>query len=353
MKVLMTADCVGGVWTYALALARHLTAAGHEVVLAVMGAEPAADQRAELYAAGLAGAEARPYKLEWMAQPEDDLHAAGAWLLELAATHQPDVVHLNQFSHAPLPWPCPVIVVVHSDVVTWWRAVHGDDPGPEWDDYRTRVTDGLVAADLVVAPTAAMLDELQAAYAFDTPARVVHNGSEFAIADRPRREQLVGIGRVWDDAKNLAAAARAADGLPWPLVIAGPGEVPGARCLGRVARNRVADLLAESAIFVAPARYEPFGLAALEAARSGCALVLGDIPSLREVWGPAATFVPPDDEQALRTALRTLIDDPALLAERQREAAARATTFTVPAMAGAYADCYRQVAGARRDRVAS
>ncbi len=31
-----------------------------------------------------------------------------------------------------------------------------------------------------------------------------------------------------------------------------------------------------------PARYEPFGLSVLEAALSGCALVLGDIPSLRE-----------------------------------------------------------------------
>jgi hypothetical protein len=36
---------------------------------------------------------------------------------------------------------------------------------------------------------------------------------------------------------------------------------------------------------------------------SGCALVLGDIASLREVWGPAARYVPPEDHEYLRETL--------------------------------------------------
>lgn len=354
MKILMTADCVGGVWTYALDLARQLTADGHAVIVAVMGGQLTADQRGELAAAGLAAHEARPYKLEWMPEPEEDLRAAGAWLLELAAEHRPDIVHLNQFSHAVLPWPCPSIVVAHSDVVTWWRAVHGADPDPSWDPYRDRVAAGLAAADLVVAPTAAMLDDLQEAYRFTTTGRVVRNGRSFAPPPRRKRPQMLAAGRVWDEAKNIAAAARAANGLAWPLLVAGPGEVDGARCLGRLGAAQVADLLAESAIFVAPARYEPFGLAALEAALAGCALVLGDIASLREVWGDAAAFVAPGDEAGLHAAMGTLIGDGSVLAERAGAAAARAEGFSVQAMAGGYADCYGQVssAPAQRDRVA-
>ncbi|MEB3829625.1 glycosyltransferase [Phormidium sp. CCY1219] len=51
---------------------------------------------------------------------------------------------------------------------------------------------------------------------------------------------------------------------------------------------------ARAAIYAFPARYEPFGLSVLEAALSGCALVLGDIPRLREMWGDAAVFANPD-----------------------------------------------------------
>lgn len=354
MKVLMTADCVGGVLAYTLDLARGLTALGHDVFVAGMGAPLAEDQRAQLDEAGVAGWDWRAYRLEWMAEPEQDLRDAAPWLLETADQQRPDVVHLNQFSAAALPWGCPVLVTAHSDVVTWWRSVHGHDPGPSWDAYRARVTAGLAAADLVVAPTAAMLDALRAAYAFDTACRVVPNGRGFTLPAREPKPQMVAVGRVWDEAKNIATAARAAEGLPWPLLVAGPGEAEGVRSLGRLAETEVAALLAESSIFVGPARYEPFGLAALEAAMAGCALVLGDIPSLREVWGTAATFVRPDDEMGLHDALSALIDSASLLHERQDAARKRAADYSVESMAREYADCYAALCGAQvqRGRVA-
>jgi glycosyltransferase involved in cell wall biosynthesis len=73
--------------------------------------------------------------------------------------------------------------------------------------------------------------------------------------------------------------------------------------------------MATAAIYALPARYEPFGLSVLEAALSGCALVLGDIASLRETWGASAVYVAPDDPAALRRVLRELIAD---AGERQR-----------------------------------
>src|SRR3546814_4918927 len=77
----------------------------------------------------------------------------------------------------------------------------------------------------------------------------------------------------------------------------------------------MAGWLGRATFFALPARYEPFGLAVLEAALSGCALVLGDIPTLRELWDGVAAFVPPGDIEALEDVLTQLIADPDLRSE--------------------------------------
>jgi glycosyltransferase involved in cell wall biosynthesis len=84
-------------------------------------------------------------------------------------------------------------------------------------------------------------------------------------------------------------------------------------------------------------------LSTLEAAASGCALVLGNIPSLRENWSDAALFVDPHDPQALASAIQGAIDDPI---ERRRlglRAMACARQYTVTRMAHAYVDAYQHV----------
>src|SRR5690606_16526783 len=86
-------------------------------------------------------------------------------------------------------------------------------------------------------------------------------------------------------------------------------------------------------IYCLPARYEPFGLTPLEAATHGCALVLGDIPSLREVWGDAAAFVPPDDTNALARQLNRLIADRAARHKLAERCQARAAQFSRARMA--------------------
>ena len=57
----------------------------------------------------------------------------------------------------------------------------------------------------------------------------------------------------------------------------------------------------------------------LEAAQAGCALVLSDIATFRELWAGAAMFVPPGDPAGLAAALTKLLHDPA---ERERLSAA-------------------------------
>ena len=95
-----------------------------------------------------------------------------------------------------------------------------------------------------------------------------------------------------------------------------------------------------ASIYALPARYEPFGLSALEAALSGCALVLGDIASLHEVWGDAAIFLPSCDAAAWRDALACLAADAGARQELGRRARRRALEFTPQRMAAAYLSCY-------------
>jgi glycosyltransferase involved in cell wall biosynthesis len=284
-----------------------------------------------------------------MPEPWAEVKAAGEWLLELADLITPDLVHLNGYVHATLPWPAPVLVVAHSDVLSWWSAVRGEAAPAEWSPYRDRVRAGLLAADAVVAPTAAVLDDLRRGYDV-TGGTVIPNGRDARFEGRaPAKESLIlGAGRVWDEAKNLRVLAALGDRVTWPVAVAGDpagphargDAAPGTTLLGRLAWPELATWLRRASIFAAPACYEPFGLGPLEAAQAGCALVLGDIPSLREIWGDAARYVPPRDEDALAAALQHLIDDPTARADLAQRARHRAGDYTVARMTAGYLDAY-------------
>ena len=352
-RILMTADTVGGVWTYALELARALAPRGTAVTLATMGAPPSGAQRAA--AAAVPGLSLREsaWKLEWMDDPWEDVAAAGDWLLALRDEVRPDLVHVNGYAHGALTWRAPVVVVAHSCVLSWWQAVKGE-PAPErWDRYRRTASAGLRSADLVVAPTRWMLSAARTHFGPLPEAIVIHNGRDPArLAPAPKEPFVLSAGRLWDEAKNLAALDRIAPRLPWPVVVAGDPAHPdgrvaaaaNARALGALSEEELAGWLARAAIYALPARYEPFGLSVLEAALAGCALVLGDLPSLREVWEGAAVFVPPSDHEALRVALTLLIGDRRHRDGLARRARERALALGPERMVQGYLHAYRRAA---------
>jgi glycogen(starch) synthase len=351
-RVLMTGDTLGGVWQYTLELSRALIARGHQVLLATMGGLPSAEQRCEVAAIKGLQYQASAHKLLWMPEPWRDVAAAGEWLMGIAAHWRPDIVHLNDFGHGHLPWGAPVLTVGHSCVFSWWRAVHGDKPPPaHWARYQRRVTASLGASNLVVAPTHAMLDCLQRHYGPLPATRVICNGSSRRAPEVRKTRLIFAAGRLWDAGKNIKALAAAAQGLPWPVCIAGPDRAPDGTqhefanvcMLGQFGSAHVLRWFARASIYALPARYEPFGLSILEAALARCALVLGDLPSLRETWDGAALFIAPDDTEQLARALRMLIDDRELLAHYAARAHQRALCYTPAAMAGAYAQAYAEL----------
>jgi glycosyltransferase involved in cell wall biosynthesis len=102
-----------------------------------------------------------------------------------------------------------------------------------------------------------------------------------------------------------------------------------------------------AAIFVSPARYEPFGLTVLEAAQAGCALVLSDIATFREIWNGAALFVGPDDADAMAAVLNRLIADPRLRSRLSAAARKRARRYSAQRMAQNTARVYRELLSSR------
>lgn len=363
----MTADTVGGVWTYASELGGALAARGHRVTLAVTGSAQSETQRAEAEAAGLTLLpDALP--LDWLCDGPEPVLAGGERLAALTADH--DLLLLNSPALAARArFAAPVIAVAHGDVGTWWRAARPGtalDPAYEW--LTALIGNGLRAADRVVAPTAAHGVAVREFYGLERVA-AVHNGRALlpssvllrrqeprkgsiapisgSAAPRPgllpsqehgtvqerKRASALTVGRLWDDAKDLATLDAAAALTPVPIRAAGTlngpnGErahLPNLHTLGPVPPTDLAALLAERPVFVSTAVYEPFGLAVLEAAQAGCPLVLSDIPTFRELWDGAATFVPPRDTAAFARA----IEAPAVSGEAARERAGRYTVDTM------------------------
>lgn len=359
-RVLMTTDTVGGVWSHAVELAGALSARGVEVGLATMGA-PLAPHQSQALAAhpGVLLFQSR-YRLEWMQDCWDDVAAAGRWLLQLEREFRPDLVHLNQYAFGSLPFKAPVLVAAHSCVLSWWQAVHGTDAPAEWDTYRRVVAEGLAGAQLLAAPTRAMLSTLSGNYGSHEEGVVIPNGADGRCFRPARKEPFVlAAGRFWDAAKNIAALEQVAPQLPWPVRVAGATTHPdggsvttqSVQMLGELPRDLLAQQLARAAIYALPARYEPFGLSVLEAGLGGCALVLGDLPSLREVWGEAALYVPPADQEALRHALLRLMEDEDERGRLAQAARRRACRFTPARTCDGYLAAYARLASQFASRV--
>lgn len=354
----MTTDTVGGVWRFTLDLARSLAKSGAEVKLASFGGLPTDAQRSEAAAISGVSLFSSPYKLEWMESPWDDVAESGRWLLEIEAATRPDLIHLNSYGHGALHWKKPVVLTAHSCVASWWAAVRRSPLPPEWTRYVQTVKRALGSVDRITAPSAAMAHSLRYYGIHPAAVDVIPNGSDAALFEpAPKKPFLLSAGRLWDEAKNVSTLCAAASALRWPLYLAGPRneQATPTNChhLGSLGATELAALLAQAAIYAAPARYEPFGLAVLEAALSGCALVLGDIASLRENWDGAALFVPPEDRRAVTQSLQSLMEDPHRRQALSNHALLRAKTFTIDRMAAGYQRCYQMAVEQRHHACAS
>lgn len=346
-RILISTDAVGGVWRYSMELAGALAACGWQTELAVLGPPASAVQRDE--AAAIPGLHMHDtgLSLDWTAADLDALRDAAIDLARLSCETRVDRVHLHAPALAAVgDWAAPVVAVAHSCVATWWRSLR-TGPLPPDLAWRAELTgQGLRRADRVITPTRAFADLLRDTYRIATPITVVHNGRTSLPQPRVVRSPSVfTAGRLWDEGKNVAMLDRLAAQLPCPVLAAGSrcgpqgGEIAlrHIQPLGSLDEADLARNYAAASLFVSLARYEPFGLAVLEAAQSGLPLLLSDIPVFRELWDGAAIFVNTTDDDAALAALHDLLDDPADWGLRARQ---RARRYTPAAMAQATLACH-------------
>lgn len=350
LRLLLVTDAVGGVWVYSLELARALAPLGVETVLAVTGPSPSEDKREA--AAGIRLIDTR-LPLEWLDATAGEVVRGAQELARIAQSEDADIV---QTSSAALlggaPLDCPTVAVQHSCVPTWWSAVKGTPLPNEFAWIGELVGSGLRRADAVVAPSRAFARATEQAYALDRPVFAIHNGrGSRELRALPRGDFVFTAGRLWDEGKNAATLDRVARRIAAPFQAAGATQGPnGARIaldhligLGELSEARVGGILAARPIFASAALYEPFGLSVLEAAQAGCGLILSDIPSHRELWDAAATFVDPQDDRTFADAINRLLGSP----DERRRAGERARTharrYTSAGMARGMADLYARL----------
>lgn len=358
MRVLMTTDTVGGVWTFTQELSAHLLPLGCSVHLVSLGRLPRPWQKE--WAEQMQNTwpdeffyEALDVPLEWM-QENDRAYDAAVVLEQRARDYRADIFHSNQFCFGDLPLTIPKVVTAHSDVMSWSRAVKGQAPAcsPWLDRYKSLVSEGIRKADAVTAPGPWMAQSVQRDFALTKTPVVIANGR--SVPEAPpsqRRMQAVTSGRLWDEAKNIGILADVQ--APFPLFIAGDAclgdsadqKRPGsATMLGALSQDALFRLFRESSVYICTSVYEPFGLAPLEAALCGCAVLANDIPSLREVWHDGALYF--QNAANLTSTLCDLFTDPGHLRSAQARSHARAHLFRAEQMAAAYHQLFgRLIAG--------
>jgi glycogen synthase len=364
MHILVTADTLGGVWTYTRELVTGLARRGEQVTLVSFGDIPTASQTQWMQALPRLDYRPTAFKLEWMMDSEADMLASAEYLQAVIEETRPDLLHISQFYYGALPCDVPRVVVAHSDVVSWWEAVHREQPPDtawlRW--YRQVVERGLREATAVIAPSRWMLEQIIRHYGPLPAGSVIHNGRTPSLFNPylSKEGSIVTIGRLWDAGKNAALLLR--DEMPGPVHIVGCNRHPELQAGAFAAEDlrgnvfleqeqdelRIARTLARAGIYAATSQYEPFGLAPVEAALSRCAIVASDIASLRELWDGAAIFFRNNDAASLRNAVEGLLHDPGRRHRQGNLAFSHARRlFTADRMVAAYTDLYQSLVPAR------
>jgi glycosyltransferase involved in cell wall biosynthesis len=345
-------------WRYSLDLALGLSRLGHESVLVPTG-WAASDEQFRA-AAAIPGARLVDSGLAVDASGEDEasLRKTAVAIAALAAEAQADLLQLSSPALAGLAlFEMPVVAVQHGCVATWWEAVQGGELPADFAWRTGLIRAGLHAADAVVTPTRAFGTAVQRLYGLAEAPRNVHHGRPpLAAPQGAPRDFVLTAGRLWDEGKNFGLLDAAAGRIGVPVHAAGPLAGPNGapvmfdniHCLGPLDEAELGRWLSARPVFVSAALYEPFGLAVLDAASAGCALILADIPAFRELWEEVAIFVDPRDESGFTRAIGDLVGDDFERAVLGRAAKERAARYTPDAMAAQMASLYRSLLPAVR-----
>lgn len=362
-RILITVDPWSPAWSYHATLARALAKRGNDVRVAVFGAEPTSDRRAEIEADGVRIVQV---PLQGPSTDPGFIGAAREALETIVEEWKPAVVQIDRCAFGDLDLSVPKVLTVAADRTV--RISRGRGPARK----------GLLGADAVVSPTRVLADEIARRFEYRRNIAVIQPGVEMgdapvnvSVTKKARRgftfygrtdEKASGFDLFLEAGKRLQAEiaerARAqaaeegeedAPAVRGPrMVIGGEGNrppLPGAfEDLGWLDSDERIEAFEKARVAVLPARDDPFGIYAAEAALSGCALLLSDIPAHHEQWHGAAVLVKADDADALAEEMRSLLTDGKKREEVARLCRARALSgFGADRMVEDHLDVYRRI----------
>ena len=380
---------IGGLGRHVHHLATALAAEGHEVVVLSRrpsGTDPASHPTTDEVAEGVRviAAAQDPHEFDFGPDMMAWTLAMGHAMIRAGLTLQgqgwvPDVVHAHDWlvAHPAIAlaefFDAPMVSTMHATEAgrhSGWisgpisRQVHS------LESWLARESDSLIAC------SHSMADEIAALFGPGlAETTVIRNGidsSRWHFAERTPHDgppELLYVGRLeYEKGVHDAIAALprirrtnpgttltiAGDGTQqdWLSEVARKHKVLKAVCFaGRLDHDGLLAALHRADVAVLPSHYEPFGIAALEAAAAGIPLVTSNAGGLGEavIDGETGLSVPPRDVAALAAAVRAALDDPAAAQRRAVAARARLTSdFDWHTVAAETAQVY--LAAKRRER---
>lgn len=202
--------------------------------------------------------------------------------------------------------------------------------------FRRAVAELLASTAVLLPNSRAEQQQIESRFHVARPAVVVPNAADTTVfgspsADASPRAGVLCVGRI-EPRKNQRALIEALRGSGVPLTLVGPvgryNRRYGRRCraaadstvnfVGPQTPAELRRLYQAAAVHVNVSWYETPGLASLEAALCGCAVVVTPGGCTREYFGDEATYAQPNDPATIRTAVeQALARGPAAgLAER-------------------------------------
>ncbi len=207
-----------------------------------------------------------------------------------------------------------------------WRTAREQDG--DWRQRRQRLKPVLVGADMWLPNSYAEYGMLVADFEVSRPYRVIPNAVETSFAQLPETKapasDILMVGR-WELRKNQLGLLEAlADTDYQVLIIGGQNSYDREhnQAARRLAEKRgnvqilpatddrgfLASLMKNTKVLAQPSFYETPGLAALEAAACGTAVVVSERGCTREYFGDEAHYCDPTDPHSIRQAIEAALD---------------------------------------------
>lgn len=361
MRIAVDANVLGGAWggipKYLDRIATELIAGGDEVALL------ANTRRLEHTVAG-----AQEVGIRIKGTPVWREAFLPLWL----ARSRADVLWAPE-SVLPRWSPAPTVVTIHDLAALRFPGIKPPEHVRRFETVVARSVRGATRTIAVSRTTAADVERFYGVGA--ERVRIVPNGVDDRFTPGDREAARGAVRERWgittpfvlhvgstEPRKGIevlveAAALAAGAGAEWRLVLAGASGFQSERLeaaarasgactlLGPVDDGELLELMRAAGAFAAPALYEGFGIAPLEAMACGTpAVIAADSGGLEEVSGPAAIVVAERTAAAWRAALEQALQRPEALIERGLSHAAR---FRWPAVAAQTREVLDEAAAAR------